>query len=95
MPCMQLLHSSYTYMFELKRKVYSHSFGNIADKPLFDIYSGKEYTDFRKLVEDFDFPTCTICEGCELREENQEDCMFNKKPTCGACLWATGKVFCP
>jgi len=94
-PCMQLLHSSTTFMFDLERKVYSHSFGNVNDTPLFEIYSGREYTGFRERVKTFDFPTCTFCEGCELREQNLEDCMYNEKPTCGACLWATGKVFCP
>lgn len=94
-PCMQLLHSSKTYMYDLERRVWHHSFGNVCDKPLQDIYQSRRYTEFRSRVEAFDFPTCTLCEGCELREENIEDCMFNEKPTCGACLWATGKVFCP
>ena len=94
-PCMQLLHSSETYMFDIKRTVYSHSFGNIKETPLIDIYKSKEYKDFRNNVLSFDFPACTVCDGCEMRESNVEDCMFNEKPTCGACLWATGKVFCP
>lgn len=94
-PCMQLLHSSKTFMFDIERMVYSHSFGNVCETPLFDIYSGREYTEFRERVNIFDFPTCTLCEGCDLREQNLEDCMYNEKPTCGACLWATGKVFCP
>ncbi len=95
LPCMQLLHSSKTYMFDVERTVYSHSFGNINCTPLIDIYKSREYKDFRNNVLCFDFPACTVCDGCEMRESNLEDCMFNKKPTCGACLWATGKVFCP
>lgn len=94
-PCMQLLHSSETYMFDIKRNVYAHSFGNVGETPLFDIYNNEEYRAFRERVMNFEFPSCIMCEGCELREDNKEDCMFNGTPTCGACLWSTGKVFCP
>ncbi|MBR5155081.1 MAG: radical SAM protein [Clostridia bacterium] len=94
-PCMQLLHSSKTYMFEVEREVFSHNFGNVNQTSLYDSYNSAEFKTFRERVLNFDFPTCTICYGCELRESNLEDCMFNQKPTCGACLWATGKVFCP
>ncbi len=94
-PCMQLLHSSKTHMFEIERDVFSHNFGNVNKVSLYDSYNSSDFKAFRERVLNFDFPTCTICYGCELRESNLEDCMFNQKPTCGACLWATGKVFCP
>lgn len=95
LPCMQTLHSSVTYMFDIRREVFSYSFGNVNDKELIDIYLSEEYKAFRESVLNFDFPACTVCDGCEKRESNYEDCMFNEKPTCGACLWSTGKVFCP
>lgn len=94
-PCMQLLHNSYTYLYEEKRKVYSHSFGNICDNSLKDILNGTEYNAFIKRVKEFDFPGCTICLGCDDRKENIIDCMYNEKPTCGACLWAQGLIRCP
>ncbi len=94
-PCMQLLHSSATYMFEIERTVLSHNFGNVNQVSLYDSYNSAKFKAFRERVLNFDFPTCTLCHGCELRESNLEDCMFNEKPTCGACLWATGKIFCP
>ncbi len=94
-PCMQLLHSSYTYLYTEKRKVYAHSFGNIKDKSIDEIWNSPEYSDFRKRVEDFDFPCCTVCLGCEDRLENRKDCMYNTAPTCGACLWAQGIARCP
>lgn len=93
--CMQLLHNSYTYLFDEKRKVYAKSFGNINDTPLSKIVNGKEFLDFYNRVEEFDFPSCTECMGCEMRRENLEDCLFNTFPTCGACLWAQGNVRCP
>jgi len=92
---MQLLHSSYTYLFDEKRKVYAKSFGNINDTTLDEIINGKEFSAFYKRVEEFDFPSCTECMGCEMRLENREDCLFNTFPTCGACLWAQGDVRCP
>lgn len=94
-PCMQLLHSSYTYLFREKRCVMSCSFGNVSKELLCDIWQGKEYTEFRRKVLDFEFPDCTLCDGCDDRLENSKDCMFNTFPTCGACLWAQGAVRCP
>lgn len=94
-PCMQLLHSSYTYLFEEKRKVMSYSFGNISENSLKNIWESDLYVDFRKKVIDFEFPDCTLCDGCDDRLENKKDCMFNSFPTCGACLWAQGAARCP
>lgn len=94
-PCMQLLHSSYTYLFEEKRKVLSCSFGNVSENLLNDIWQSETYADFRKRVYNFEFPDCTLCDGCDDRLENKKDCMFNTFPTCGACLWAQGAARCP
>lgn len=94
-PCMQLLHSSYSYLYEEKRKIYSYSFGNINEQSLSEIYNSNEYVQFRKKVKTFEFPCCTDCLGCEDRKENLTDCMYNERPTCGACLWAQGYIRCP
>lgn len=94
-PCMPLLHSSETYLFTEKRKVYHHSFGNLNDSSLEDIWNSKEYTDFRKRVDEFSFSPCVVCGGCENWKENIEDCFGNTKPTCGACLWSEGIISCP
>ena len=92
---MQLLHSSYSYLYEEKRKIYSHSFGNINEQSLSEIYNSDEYVRFRENVKNFDFPCCTECLGCDDRKENLTDCMYNERPTCGACLWAQGYIRCP
>ncbi len=94
-PCMQLLHNAYTYLYENRRKVYRKAYGNIKDSSLTEIYNSKDYSDFRKKVSDFDFPCCTVCLGCELRDTNETDCMDNSFATCGACLWSQGIIFCP
>lgn len=94
-PCMQLLHNSYTYLWELRRKVYAKSFGNINRMPFDSIWNHPDYVRFRDYVTRFDYPSCTLCLGCDLRLENIEDCMHNVHPTCGACLWAQGFARCP
>lgn len=94
-PCMQLLHNSYTYLYTEKRKIYFQSYGSINEKNLADIWNDDEYTDFRKRVAKFEFPCCTVCLGCDDRLENKTDCMYNKSPTCGACLWSQGLIRCP
>ena len=95
LPCMQLLHNTYTYLYTEKRKIYSKSFGNILKSSLSDIWNKEDYKSFRQRVSDFQFPCCTICQGCEDRLENLTDCMYNISPTCGACLWAQGIIRCP
>lgn len=94
-PCMQLLHSCETYLYEEKRRITSFSYGRIGEQTLMDCWRSPAYAEFRERVRIFYFPFCTICWGCEDRKENLMDCVYGEAPTCGACLWATGKVFCP
>lgn len=94
-PCMQLLHSCYTYLYEEKRKITSFTYGDITSSTLMQCWSRSDYTEFRERVQTFYFPFCTICWGCDDRKENRMDCVYGEAPTCGACLWATGKIFCP
>ena len=94
-PCMQLLHNCYTYLYTEKRKNYYKSYGNINTSSIYDIWNSEEFVKFRQSVVLFDYPCCTVCLGCEDRLENVTDCMYNKSPTCGACLWAQGYIRCP
>lgn len=94
-PCMALLHSSYTYLYHEKRMQLHHSYGNVAEDGLADIWNSQEYVDFRQRVRDFTFSPCIRCGGCYNREDNQADCYLNPAPTCGACLWSEGIVSCP
>ena len=94
-PCMQLLHNCYTYLYEEKRRITGFYYGNIQDKTLIECWEDPAYKEFRQRVRVFYFPFCTICWGCEDRKENLTDCAYGEGPTCGACLWATGKIFCP
>ena len=94
-PCMQLLHNCDTYLYEQRRRVFRCEFGSLAQQSLRQIWDSDAYRSFRELVREFDFPSCTICMGCDDRLENRSDCMHNTFPTCGACLWSEGIIFCP
>ena len=94
-PCMQLLRNAYTYLYTEKRKIKFISYGNVLNNTLGEIWNSTSYKTFRQRVEKFEFPDCTLCDGCVDRLTNNTDCMFNTFPTCGACLWAQGIARCP
>ncbi|PWH17493.1 MAG: radical SAM protein [Anaerolineae bacterium] len=94
-PCLALLHSHESYLFEKKRAVTRWRIGNVNETPLPDLWNLPEYRAFRERVELFDFSPCTYCASCEMAEANQEDCFGNTFPSCGGCLWAQGVIQCP
>lgn len=94
-PCMGLLHSHRTYLYGLERRVRSHSFGDVREGDLFDIWNSKAYADFREKVKAFDYSPCHVCGGCSMLESNEEDCYGSTFPACGGCLWAQGIIQCP
>ena len=94
-PCMQLLHDTKTYLYEEERTITSFGYGNVSELSIKDIWNGKKYREFRHRVNTFYFPFCTVCWGCEDRKRNLSDCFTGEAPTCGACLWATGRIRCP
>ena len=94
-PCMQLLHSCTTYLYEEKRRITSFTYGTIGRQTLLECWKRPDYAEFRQRVRIFYFPFCITCWGCEDRKENRMDCVYGEAPTCGACLWSTGKIFCP
>jgi len=94
-PCMALLHTAKTYLYDFERTVKCASFGNMKNDSLIGIWHSKDYTAFRERVRKFEFSPCTVCGGCDYRDSNEEDCFGNPFPVCGACLWAQGFVQCP
>jgi MoaA/NifB/PqqE/SkfB family radical SAM enzyme len=94
-PCLALLHSHESYLFDKKRTVTRWRIGNLDESPLKDIWNLPEYRQFRERVEIFDFSPCSYCASCEMAEANQEDCFGNTFPACGGCLWAQGVIQCP
>ncbi len=94
-PCMQLLHDTKTYLFEEERTITSFGYGNVNNSSIIEIWNNEKYKEFRHRVNTFYFPFCTVCWGCEDRKQNLSDCFTGEAPTCGACLWATGRIRCP
>jgi len=94
-PCMQLLHSCRTYLYEEARVITRFAYGNLREQKLLDCWNNEEYEKFRGRVKEFYFPFCRHCSGCEDRKGNLRDCFLAEAPTCGACIWGSGKVFCP
>lgn len=94
-PCMALLHNSRTYQNGFERTVRRHSFGNVRDSSIADIWNSSDYADFRNRVREFSFSPCIRCGLCEYGIENNEDCFGSPGPTCGACLWSEGVFSCP
>jgi MoaA/NifB/PqqE/SkfB family radical SAM enzyme len=94
-PCLALLHSHTSYLFDIQRSDQHYQLGNVNEGSLMQIWHSDEYTRFRQKVEELDFAPCTICASCEMAEANQEDCFGNTFPTCGGCLWAKGVIQCP
>jgi MoaA/NifB/PqqE/SkfB family radical SAM enzyme len=93
-PCIPLMYDTRSYIDRRERFSKSYRIGNISETPLKEMWHNPEYLAFRERVQVFDFPPCTHC-GCQLSEENQEDCYGNAFPTCGGCLWAQGIIQCP
>jgi len=94
-PCMGLLHTYRTYLNGNERLMREHSFGNINESSLKEIWNSKEYYDFREKVYEFDFSPCVLCGGCEDIGSNEKDCLTDSFPACGGCLWAQGVIQCP
>jgi MoaA/NifB/PqqE/SkfB family radical SAM enzyme len=94
-PCIPLLHSHTRYVNDRAHLCGSYVVGNVNDRPLRELWTHKEYVRFRERVQLFEFSPCTACGGCDLSENNEEDCQGNTFPTCGTCPWAQGVIQCP
>jgi MoaA/NifB/PqqE/SkfB family radical SAM enzyme len=93
-PCLALLHDHPEYIRGRRKNVTRLAFGNIHATPLFDLWHGDAFRDFRSRLRAFPFSPCSTCGGCERFPANYEDCTGNGFPTCGGCLWAQGFVQC-
>ncbi len=94
-PCMGLLHTADSYLGDHRRRIRHHAFGNIHERSLDEIWNSGEYRSFRKQVHEFAYAPCLFCGGCELLDENEEDCIGSPGPVCGGCLWGQGFAACP
>ena len=96
-PCYALMHSYDCYVLGRKKTMIAHSFGNVRQRTLKEIWTDPEYATFRWIVRNSQYPSCTDCrqvDGCQLAQTNEGDCWGNR-PSCGDCLWARDLIVCP
>ena len=96
-PCYALMHSYKTYIYGEEKQMHPCYLGNVNTKALPEIWMDPGYVNFRRVVERFQFPSCTDCkskDGCTYTESNAMDCWGNS-PSCGDCLWARRIIACP
>jgi len=95
-PCWPLMHTHISYLHNKPRLSKKHIIANVSARSLEDIWLDPEYLAYRERLHNFIFAPCTFCGGCDLSENNDEDCLGNDiAPVCGGCLWAQGIIQCP
>jgi len=95
-PCWPLMHTHTSFLHGKPRMSGKHVIGNVADRPLGDLWLDAGYMAYRERLHNFAFAPCSFCGGCDLSEANAEDCLGNTTfPVCGGCLWAQGIIQCP
>ena len=95
-PCWPLMHTHSSYLHNKPRVSKKHVIGNVTERSLSDLWLSPDYVAYRERLHNFIFAPCTFCGGCDLSEENVEDCLGNTVfPVCGGCLWAQGIIQCP
>jgi MoaA/NifB/PqqE/SkfB family radical SAM enzyme len=94
-PCLPLLHTNRSYLDFRPRTNHAYAVGNVNDRGLLDAWMHPDYIALRERLLAFDFAPCTICNSCDMADENLEDCYGSPTPACGGCLWAQGFIQCP
>ena len=94
-PCLPLLHTHRSYLDFRPRTNHAYAVANVNDLDLLDAWNDPSYVALRERLLAFDFAPCTICNSCDMADENLEDCFGSPTPACGGCLWAQGFIQCP
>lgn len=95
-PCYRFANTYTEWVFNREKTVLKHSFGNVMDTHLDEVYFGKEYTDFRNSVLNTKHPSCVDCEYedcCGFIETTEFDCL-SYSPSCADCLWNRNIIKC-
>lgn len=96
-PCYALMHSYQCYVYGRKKQMLPCYVGNVNENELKEIWTDSGYVNFRRIVSENHFPSCTDCrskDGCSYTESNEMDCWGNS-PSCADCLWARRIIACP
>jgi MoaA/NifB/PqqE/SkfB family radical SAM enzyme len=94
-PCLPLLHTHTSYLDFRPRTNHAFAVANIHERSLLEAWRDPTYVALRERLLAFDFAPCTICNSCDMADENLEDCFGSPTPACGGCLWAQGFIRCP
>jgi MoaA/NifB/PqqE/SkfB family radical SAM enzyme len=94
-PCLPLLHTHRSYLDFRPRTSHAFSVASVNERSLAEAWSDLAYVALRERLLAFDFAPCTICNSCDMADENKEDCFGSPVPACGGCLWAQGFIQCP
>ena len=95
-PCYRFANTYTEWVFNREKTVLKHSFGNILENNINEIYYNKEYTDFRQSVLNTKHPSCVDCEyedSCSFIETTEFDCL-SYSPSCADCLWNRNIIKC-
>ena len=95
-PCYFLWHRYHCYVGGSEKKVIPHSFGNLHQRNILDIWNGVPFGDFRNEVVRYEYPFCHDCNAAlcgDVRDEVVEDCHLGTVP-CASCMWCTGVFQC-
>ena len=95
-PCYRLSHPGREVVFGRPKSLRQYSFGNILNKHLKDIWSNRNYHQFRQKIYNNHYPSCPDCdlvEGCSLIFDVDFDC-HGDEPNCADCLWSRKFIFC-
>lgn len=96
-PCYRFSHTSLEYVFGREKTVFKHSFGDLHNHSLKEIWGSKEYSSFREMIRNSRYPSCVDCdfvEGCDLVKDTITDC-YTASPSCADCLWSRKYILCP
>jgi MoaA/NifB/PqqE/SkfB family radical SAM enzyme len=94
-PCLPLLYDRTTHIESWEHKQIAHSFGNIRDRSISEIWEDRDFSRLRERLLNNEFSPCLSCRDCWFSDDNMQDCMGFEHPTCGGCLWAEGLICCP
>jgi len=94
-PCLPLLHTHRSYLDFRPRTSHAFAVANVNETSLAEAWGDPAYVELRERLLAFDFAPCTICNSCDMADENLEDCFGSPTPACGGCLWAQGFIQCP
>lgn len=96
-PCYALMHSYNCYIYGRKKEMHPCYLGDVNEQKLQEIWMNSGYVNFRRIVNENLFPSCTDCrsqDGCSYTASNEMDCWGNS-PSCAECLWARRIIACP